>query len=681
MAARIKLLDEHCINQIAAGEVVERPLSVVKELVENALDAGARKIDISVEGGGTALIRVKDDGAGILAEDLRLAVLPHATSKISAITDLDDLRTLGFRGEALPSIASVSKLSIMTRTPDDVAGQELKVEGGTFLSMTEIGCPPGTVVTVNDLFYNTPARHKFLRSAVTEFGWISDMVGRLSLARPDVAFSLRHPNNILLHTPGNGSLIEAIAAVSGNDAARKMLPISYQDESLEISGYVSMPEHVRSSRSGLTFFVNGRVIRSQLMNQAIKDGYHTLIPANTYPVCVISLNLPPSDYDVNVHPAKLEIKFKEEKNLSRKIAEVIRKNLLDGVPMRRYSFTEKTRTSESGPSKPSPSQWEQLKILYRPLESNRSEQSSPAYDPDTPIIPENQSFRDVEKIKEHHYPYINGQLSEQQPDQTEYISGRLSGGIRESIADRVPERISDMISDRNSEIAPNRNLERITDNITDSLPDKIAEVSQTLQQDKETVSKFLELKAVGQVFHMYILAADDKNLYIIDQHAAHERIRYESLLQLARQRETASQLLLIPETVELTVQEEQILLAHFDELHGMGFIFEHFGDRTYFLRGIPLLDSLESPGKMFKVFIDEILNTSFSPSLEKLLEEWIMMLACRSAVKGKERLMVQEMDEIIQKLGRADNPYSCPHGRPTIIQISEKELNHKFERE
>lgn len=209
----------------------------------------------------------------------------------------------------------------------------------------------------------------------------------------------------------------------------------------------------------------------------------------------------------------------------------------------------------------------------------------------------------------------------------------------------------------------------------------MTEVSHTSQQDKETVSKFLELKAVGQVFHMYILAADDKNLYIIDQHAAHERIRYESLLRLAKRSEAASQLLLIPETVELTVQEEQILLAHFDELHGMGFIFEHFGDRTYFLRGVPLLENLESPGKMFKAFIDEILNTSFSPSLEKLLEEWIMMLACRSAVKGKERLMVQEMDEIIQKLGRADNPYSCPHGRPTIIQISEKELNHKFERE
>ncbi|AFV01633.1 DNA mismatch repair protein MutL [Dehalobacter sp. UNSWDHB] len=681
MAARIKLLEEHCINQIAAGEVVERPLSVVKELVENALDAGARKIDISIEGGGTALIRVKDDGAGILAEDLRLAVLPHATSKISAITDLDDLRTLGFRGEALPSIASVSKLSIMTRTPDDVAGQELKVEGGTFLSMTEIGCPPGTVVTVKDLFYNTPARHKFLRSAVTEFGWISDMVGRLSLARPDVAFSLRHPNNILLHTPGNGSLIEAIAAVSGNDAARKMLPISYQDESLEIFGYVSMPEHVRSSRSGLTFFVNGRVIRSQLMNQAIKDGYHTLIPANTYPVCVISLNLPPSDYDVNVHPAKLEIKFKEEKELSRKITEVIQKNLLDSFPMRKYSFTGKTRASESAPSESSPSHWEQLKILYRPLEPNRSDQSSPAYDSDIPIIPKTQSFRDVEKIKEHHYPYLKEQLSEPQSDQTDYISDRLSGGIPESIPDRVPERTPDTISDRNPEIASDRDRGRITDNISKIFPDEMTEVSHTSQQDKETVSKFLELKAVGQVFHMYILAADDKNLYIIDQHAAHERIRYESLLRLAKRSEAASQLLLIPETVELTVQEEQILLAHFDELHGMGFIFEHFGDRTYFLRGVPLLENLESPGKMFKAFIDEILNTSFSPSLEKLLEEWIMMLACRSAVKGKERLMVQEMDEIIQKLGRADNPYSCPHGRPTIIQISEKELNHKFERE
>ncbi|NLO98067.1 MAG: DNA mismatch repair endonuclease MutL, partial [Peptococcaceae bacterium] len=275
----IKILDQHCINQIAAGEVVERPLSVVKELVENAIDAGAKKIEISVEGGGQSLIKVRDDGCGMLSEDLKLAILPHATSKITRIEDLNDLRTLGFRGEALSSIAAISKLSIVSRRPEEAVGWEIRVEGGKLVSFTETGCAPGTVVTVTDLFFNTPARRKFLRSPNTEFGLISDMIGRLALANPDISFSLRHPQTPVLNTTGRGDLLDTIAAVLGNETARKMLPLEFKGNNIEISGFIGSPELVRNSRDGVTFIVNGRFVRSQLLYQALKEGYHTLIPA------------------------------------------------------------------------------------------------------------------------------------------------------------------------------------------------------------------------------------------------------------------------------------------------------------------------------------------------------------------------------------------------------------------
>lgn len=622
MVSRIKLLDAHCINQIAAGEVVERPLSVVKELVENSLDAGARKIEIVVEGGGTSLIRIKDDGAGIIAEDLRLAVLPHATSKITEIKDLDQLQTLGFRGEALPSIASVSKLTILSRTQADVSGKELTVEGGTFISLVETGCPYGTMVTVRDIFYNTPARQKFLRSASTEFGWISDMVSRLALARPDVAFSLRHPTNLILQTPGNGNLLDTIAAVNGNDTARKMLPVSYTSEKLTISGFTSLPEQVRSSRSSITFIVNGRVIRSQLLNHALKDGYHTLIPAGTYPVSVITLTMDPSDYDVNVHPAKLEIKFKAEQELSHQLSETIRKALLDSVPVRSFTtekheqysvFVNDTKLKSDPLLRDKPINWEQLKIIYQP---QVKETPNP--------LASDLSNKQVLLIKEH----------EQKMDSEQSSASELAIAAESTNAIEPP-----------------------------------------------TLSKFQDLYTIGQVFNTYILAADERNLYVIDQHAAHERIRYEELLKLTKESQSLCQQLLIPETIELTAQEEQILLAHFQYLHEMGFVIEHFGERTYFLRGVPILNNLDSPGKLFKIFLDEILNTSYSPSREKMMEEWIYMMACRSAVKGKERLVIQEMDEIIQTLGKSENPYSCPHGRPTIIEISMKELAQRFGRE
>lgn len=626
MNPKIKILDQHCVNQIAAGEVIEKPLSVIKELVENSLDALAKKIEITVEGRGTSLIRIKDDGIGINPEDLSLAVMPHATSKLENIQDLDSLNTLGFRGEALASIASVSKLSIISRTQDQIAATEIRIEGGQVISSSEIGSPYGTTVTVEDLFFNTPARLKFLSSEGTEFGLISDMVGRLALARPDVAFSLRRPNNILFNTPGTGNLLDGIASVVGNDIARKLIPLEYAEGSLSISGYISPPDFSRSSRHGITFIVNGRVIRSKLLNSALKNGYHTLLPSNMYPTAVINLSLPPSEYDVNVHPAKLEIKFKSEKNLSQVLTDIVRKTLLASRPLSKITLVsdeQQPYPQTKKPDLPGPvrsNSWEQIRLQYS---------SKINYSPKTDNKP---------KTGYNPIPY---EVAEPE------IPSELSNVNKLSIEQpfEQPEPTSDIL---NAEYNKN--------------------------------SFFQNLRPLGQLFNTYILTTDEKGLYIIDQHAAHERIRYENILALYKNAKTVSQTLLLPETVNLTIQEEQVILAHYDELYNLGFILEHFGERTYFLRGVPILNNLDAPEKMFRMFIDEILNNPFPPSPEKLMEKWIFVLACRSAIKANDRLSILEMEELIMKLGNANNPYSCPHGRPTIIEISKKELDGKFGR-
>ncbi|MGI6449648.1 MAG: DNA mismatch repair endonuclease MutL [Desulfitobacteriia bacterium] len=631
MNPKIKILDQHSINQIAAGEVVERPLSVVKELIENSLDASARKIDITVQGGGTSFIKIKDDGSGIHSTDLPLAIQPHATSKIESISDLATLNTLGFRGEALASIASVSRLTILSRPAEELSGYEIITEAGSVLEAKEVGCPPGTTVIVRDLFFNTPARLKFLRSDNTEFGLISDMVSKLALARPDVAFALRHPNNLILNTPGTGNLLDAIAMVLGSETARKLLAVSYQDESLQIQGFISPPSLVRSSLNAVTFLVNGRVIRSQLLNQALKEGYYTLIPTGTYPLAVLSLTMPPANYDVNVHPAKLAIKFKDEKEIKDKITTIVRKCLLTPNSIQRITLGKQKHSQPAAAE-----HWNDLK---------------------TPTIGHNLSLFKGYQVQKKEIS-IQKQLEAQK--QKDFSGQNLSED------NPAPQKIAEpnVLLSADSFSAPPL-----------SNPESTQEANQ-----QNPAYKFAELRALSQVFNTYILATDEKSLYIIDQHAAHERIRYDQLNRRLQESKASSQTLLMPETIDLTPQEESILLEYFSDLHEMGFIIEHFGERTYFLRGVPFWPDLHNPGMLLRMFLDEILTNSNRPTIEKLLEQWIFILACRSAVKSQDKLTLQEMDALLQQLGATLNPYTCPHGRPTIIEIPKQELEKRFHR-
>lgn len=693
MSTRIKVLDPHCVNQIAAGEVVERPLSVVKELIENSLDAGAKNIEVQIEGGGTPLIRVKDDGIGILPDDLHLAVLPHATSKISAIEDLNQLQTLGFRGEALPSIAAVSKLSIISRPVDRISGYEIRLEGGNFIEATATGSPYGTVVTVRDLFFNTPARHKFLRSKTTEFGLISEMVERLALARPDVSFTLRHPANLVLNTPGRGDLRETIAAILGSATARRLIPVSLQRGNLRLTGYLSPPDLIRSSKAGITFLVNGRVIRSQLLNQALKDGYHTLIPAGSNPLAVIALTMPPADYDVNIHPAKMDVKFSAEKELRESIAGIVRSTLLQASPLPHFHALAKS--PNLAPPVQAGDRWEQLKILYQPAATADLAQKagSKAAATERLSFGANQAEKTTGISPKNTLENTTPNITENTAGNSaiypgENKTGKPAENTRENPVEDTRENEAPASAEAACGYAIANKPEPSPGPPAPAWPEQaesrqVAEPPAPAYADapaSKNALLFATLRPIGQVFTTYLLCTDEQSLYIIDQHAAHERIRYEELLGQLQREKISSQILLAPETVDLTIREEQVLLEYLAELREIGFIVEHFGNRTYFLRGIPVLNHLENPAKIFRMFLEEIMTGSLPPGKEKLLEEWVFMLACRTAIKGNEHLSLPEMAELIQRLGQTVNPFSCPHGRPTVIAMSKKELENRFYR-
>lgn len=634
MTASIQILDSQAANQIAAGEVVERPVSVVKELVENALDAGASQIDVVIEGSGVSLIRIRDDGQGILPEDLPRSILRHATSKIRRIEDLNNLHTLGFRGEALPSIASVAKIEIATRPKDQVSGMILRVEGGAQTDLREIGCPPGTTVTVEDLFYNTPARRKFLKSTNTEFGQISDLLGRLSLARPDVAFILKHPKVVVLQTPGRGRLLDSISAVLGQAIARRVLPVDFSQGEWRVEGYISPPDLVRSTRQGETLIVNGRIIRSNLISRAIAEGYHTLIPNKLYPIVILNLQIPPHEYDVNVHPTKMEVRFNHEKELADFIAEGIRKTLLQSQPM--APFERITR------------------------ESTRQATQQPFAPHHLPGL-SSESPRSTVKPIQYTLPYSNPGAKSINPPEHRIAEDKVSVTPKTNS-------ISPILTPSNSYSDPNPD------------PDpKLADES-AAQDVLPFENPLLLLRPLGQVLNTYILATDEEHLVIIDQHAAHERINYEKLLEKHRKNQRASQSLLIPIPLEFTPSEEQALLEHLMHLHQMGFVLEDFGARTYLLRGIPAYSGPYQGEELLRNFLDQVLQKQTPPTFDQLLEEWIYLLACKESIKAKEVLSLLEMEQLILQLSKTENPYTCPHGRPTMVKLTRGELERRFYR-
>ncbi|NPV67164.1 MAG: DNA mismatch repair endonuclease MutL [Anaerolineae bacterium] len=611
----IHILPEIVAAQIAAGEVVERPASVVKELVENAIDASADHIHIDVEEGGQRLIRVSDNGHGIPSADVATAFLRHATSKIQTLSDLDHLNTLGFRGEALHSIASVSRLTLITRHRDEQAGTRIVIAGGKTQDQRPVGAPAGTVVTVEDLFFNTPARLKFLKSATTERRQITTLVTNFALAYPAIRFSLSHDSREVFRTYGGGKLADVLPVVLGAEAFRHMLevmplPASRPDlPEIRVSGFVSAPDYHHANRTQITLFVNGRLIRDTALAYAVTQAYHTLLPQGRYPIAVLMITLPPEEVDVNVHPTKAEVRFRSPDAVFAAVQRAVRSAVISQAPPPEV--------------RPHPD------VQWRNMAWSTRRDMAPAR------ADSNESSRQSSLGLEIDSPGYHGQhVASAQP------------GAPGSAAD-----------DDEAFLA--------------GIPEGMGRPSQprTLPM----------LRVLGQVGAAYIVAEGPAGLYLIDQHAAHERILYEQFLAEAVARQSVAQQTLDSVTVELPLRDMALVQEHLEQLAGLGFELEPFGATTLRVRAIPAMLARTDPTEAVRLVLADL--EVGAPPGQRKLEEIIALRVCKAAaVKAGQVLSLTEMQAIIRQLERSQSPHTCPHGRPTLLHISAEQLARQFGR-
>ncbi|VBB05996.1 dna mismatch repair proteins mutl / hexb / pms1 signature [Lucifera butyrica] len=595
----IRILDENTANKIAAGEVVERPASIIKELVENAIDAGSRNIEVEIAEGGTAFIRVTDDGSGMSQEDAQLAILRHATSKIRSAEDLGRIASLGFRGEALPSIASVSKFSITTRLHDATLATYVEVEGGVVTEVREAGGNAGTTVTVRDLFYNTPARQKFLKSPASESSHIHDILGKLALSHPEIIFRLINNTRVVLSTPGNGKLADALAGLHGYKVATDILPVNYTLDSIRVSGFVGKPTLLKSSRQWQTFLVDSRVINSRLIAKALDNAYHSLLPKNGYPLAVLNIEIPPDLIDVNVHPQKSEIKFSNEQTIYRAVYHAIVEVLAD-----------KHSPGELAASFPVKQPNNHYSVGRQSFEIPRAIPSTPSAPPSS-WREEPLSFPETQQV------------------------------IRE---EKLLPSTGPVPVDADIEATPE--------------PDII-------------------LRPLGQIENCYIVAQGDDGLYIIDQHAAHERILYDRLGRTTDR--IPAQQLLVPLFLEFDPQETNIILEKADTFYQLGFTLELSGPNTFRLLEMPSDISQTEADEALRQILS-LLHNLHNPTPQDIRHAYLQTAACRAAVKAGEMLNMRQMQALISELCATTLPYTCPHGRPAMVRFAPEDLAKLFKR-
>ncbi|MEK3684696.1 DNA mismatch repair endonuclease MutL [Paenibacillus sp. FSL R10-2736] len=706
--AKIHVLDEHIANQIAAGEVVERPASVVKELVENAIDAGSTRIEVSVEEGGLQSIRVKDNGSGIEPEDCETAFYRHATSKIANGRDLFLITSLGFRGEALPSIAAVSKLTLLTASGDDGKGRLLEIEGGKLILSEDAPSGRGSDLTVRELFYNTPARLKYMKSIQTELGHISDAMYRMALAHPDISFTLQHNSNQLLHTLGNGDLLQVIAAVYGTSAAKAMLPVAAEDPDYKISGYISRPEWTRSNRNAVTTIVGGRYIRSNGLNAAIMRAYHTLLPINRYPLLVLQLDMHPSLVDVNVHPAKLEVRFSKETELYAFVEQQIRsllmgqsliprptKELIGGknsssfiqeqfafskgaVPGAPQQGAEPANPADAsagrGPGQGMPAADALQGGSSQPRQGGNSAApfpggAAPLTGSSAPLFGGGAAAGAPQR-----YPSGGNSLTPQ--SQTRETAAAYGGGsmppapYRNGTAAQPSSRPRD--SYRPQAAAADRGQMPTAEEL-------YAPAVAPAGSEDTGLPQFPELNYIGQHHGTYIIAQNDSGLYLIDQHAAHERVNYEFYYEKFGKPEDASQELLLPITLEFTPSESRQLSERLHWFQQAGVFLEHFGGQTFLVRSLPYW----FPEGDEKAVIEEMAEWVLSErsiDLAKLREKSSILCSCKASIKANQKLTELEVESLLSRLAACRQPYTCPHGRPIVVSFSSYDLEKLFKR-
>lgn len=644
--AEIRLLDSNTIDKIAAGEVVERPSSVVKELVENAMDAGADAITVEIRDGGCSFIRVTDNGDGIEKNQIRKAFFRHATSKISTAEDLYHIHSLGFRGEALSSIAAVSMVELITKTKDSLTGIHYRLDGGVEKEFSEIGAPEGTTMIARELFFNTPVRKKFLKTPATEGSYVSDLMEHMALSRPDVAFQFMVNGNVRFHTSGNGDLKEIIYRIYGREIAGQLLPFHAQMEGVSIDGFLGSPSVVRSNRNFEFFFVNGRYIRSPLLSKGLEAGYKAWLMQHKFPFALLHLTSDPENIDVNVHPSKMEVRFSDQPGLYAFLEEQVRE------AMHRREMIPDVKLDEpaAGRKKEQPAPKEQK---VKEEQTKRETQKETVVPPMPPVAPR----KPVPAADE----------------------GRKAGPEKEVSPNSEP-------AAREKKEKPEAPQPFETARRSRQLQEEEAQytVSEAKQMElfdgkllSEEAAKSYQI--IGQVFDTYWLVQYEERLLIIDQHAAHEKVKYEALVKKLREGQVDSQNLAPPMILNLSAMEAHTLREYGDYFARMGFEIEDFGGNAVAVRAVPC----DLYGHYEKDFLQGILDELEEEpprGTPAIIAEKLASMACKSAVKGNMRISTKEMEALLDQLLSLENPYHCPHGRPTIITMSKYELEKKFKR-
>ena len=739
----IVLLDELTINKIAAGEVIERPASVVKELVENSIDAGATNISVEIKNGGISYIRITDNGKGIMPDDMEMAFERHATSKIRKAEDLETVTSMGFRGEALASIASISSMEVISKAIGNDIGCKVEVKGGHMINREDAGCPQGTTMTVTDLFYNTPVRYKFLKKDFTEAGYIEDVITRIALVHPEIAIKLISSGKTVIQTSGNGDLKTVIYNIYGKDVAENIIEVNYDYEDIKITGVIGKPVIARSNRSNQLFFVNSRYIKDKILTSAAEQGYKGLLTIGKYGFLVLNIKMNPSKVDVNVHPAKLEVRFEEENKVFKAIYHAIKESLLKGdlVPDRTRiemneqeqkklttSVEQKNGTIQNINSKINPNIIQSTSVLTastgqvtfekeksniedmpnnfiaqiynikhgmeKTKEEQRKEEKRATIEPELKDEIINEKKQDINDTTNIEIPIIS------EIDNTKKIEVPVS----ENIGDMGETKMIDL-KEVNEKMEQLANLQvdadyqdfdemyaRTFGTVKKEAKVEEKEEEYKLRQDElktvENISIFDKTKKeeipnykfIGIAFSTYIIIEMDKELYIIDQHAAHERIMYEKIKKnYYNDAEKDSQLMLLPDIINLSHRDMEIAKDNLEVFRKAGFVLEEFGENTIKLTGVPNVCIDLDTKELFLETLDEI-NTVARTAKQEIEEKFIATVACKAAVKANMALTREEVDNLMKQLLVLPNPFTCPHGRPTAIKMTQNDIERKFSR-
>ena len=667
----IHVLDQNTINQIAAGEVIERPASVVKELLENAIDAKASAVTVEIKEGGIGFIRITDNGCGIEKKDVKIAFLRHSTSKIMSAEDLVTVSSLGFRGEALSSIAAVGQVELITKTKGELTGVRYVIEGGEEKALEEVGVPDGTTFIVRNLFFNTPARRKFLKSAVTEAGYISDIVERIALSHPEVSVRFIVNGQNKLHTSGNGNLKDVIYGVFGRDIAANLLEINQENEFMKICGFIGKPIISRGNRNYENYFINGRYIRSSLISKAIEEAYKPFMMQHKYPFTALHISIDGSLLDVNVHPTKMELRFRNQEQIYPYILKLIGDTLL-GKELIPESVCDDEKTEKDKINNELKEQKKQVayKPLAEPFEVNRRSEQIEKKVENKPIDNKSNVFSRPAFSK----PIIN---RDTKPITNNDINIKTEDKHKTQLeADNKSTEV--FVENKVNIVASNDNL--IKDN--DDFITNYKNASQLTLFEEKLLTKEAREKhiLVGQVFDTYWIVQFGDKMFIIDQHAAHEKVLYERTLAKYRERKAISQSINPPIILTLSMSEEAMLKQYMDIFTDFGYEIEHFGGKEYCVRAVPYdLYSISKEDLLMEI-LDNLSEETGGKITPQLITEKIASMSCKAAVKGNNRLSEAEVNKLIDELLTLENPYNCPHGRPTIISMSKYELEKKFKR-